>query len=162
MKKGRKIKPFFTRILENFCLKNSDVILTQNEYNLELAKIKNKNVLLLDNGVDLAKLNAKKDVSDSERKRILKKYDIPDKRFLVGFVANITKLMDIECMIEASGNMSPDSALDRICFAFQFVDLLPIFLKSRTVFSNVALNGLLKCPCAFFDDFGMFNELLKR
>jgi hypothetical protein len=52
----------------------------------------------------------------------------------------------------------PDAPFDGVGFVLEPVHLLPEFFKAHTLFGDVALDGLLKGPSAFFDLFRMLLQ----
>lgn len=93
---GRKYKAILTKLLEEICIKNSNIVITQNMINKSIANNLNKKVLVLENGVDLEEFNGL-----SSSKDILKKYSIASKDPIVGFVGNWGYLK-IEDLLNAS------------------------------------------------------------
>jgi glycosyltransferase involved in cell wall biosynthesis len=106
--KGRTFKPYFTKFFEELCLKSCDFVLTQNLHNIELAKKMNENVLYLDNGVDTDTFTVDENIEASEIRSTKERFKIPDKEFIVGFVANVAQLMDLDCMLKSTRSFDPD------------------------------------------------------
>lgn len=105
--KGRKFKPYITKFFEELCLKSTDFVITQNLHNITLAKELNDNVLYLDNGVDIEQFNIDESVGEDEIRASKERFGIPDKKFTVGFVANVAQLMDLDCMLESTRSFDP-------------------------------------------------------
>lgn len=99
--RGLKYKPFFTSFLEKLCIKYTDLIITQTESNRHVIGDLNKNVVVVENGIDPLEF------TDLEpQKSILNKYSIPDSKPIVGFIGNWEKWMNIEDLLNSSYYLS--------------------------------------------------------
>lgn len=95
--RGQKYKSFLTRFLEELCIEYSDYVVTQTESNRDVVKNLNKNVILIENGVDL-----KEFINLCPQKSTLIRYSVPKTKPIVGFIGNWEKWMNIEDLLEAS------------------------------------------------------------
>lgn len=126
--RGHKYKPFLTKILEEFCIKNSDIIITQTESNKRTIRNLNEHVLVIKNGVNL------KEFEDSQpQEDILNKYLISRAKPIVGFIGNWENWMKIEDLLNAS------RYLDNISVVV--VGRGRNFTKYRNEFKNIIFAG---------------------
>ena len=95
--RGLKVKPFFTKLLEELCIRKSDIIITQNENNKKVVKKLNSNVILVKNGIDL-KVFENSNIS----REILENYSIPISKPKVGFVGNWEAWVNIKDLLVSS------------------------------------------------------------
>lgn len=95
--RGHRVKSMLTRVLEKICVRYSYLIITQNKNNFRIAKFLNKNVILLENGID-------PDIYMNVRatKNILLKYKISSSKPIIGFIGNWENWMKIEDVLKAS------------------------------------------------------------
>lgn len=105
--RGRKFKPYITKFFEQLCLKSADHVITQNLHNITLAKELNDNVLYLDNGVDTYQFTIENGMGTAEVRSLKERFGIPDEKFIVGFVANVAQLMDLDCMLKSTASFDP-------------------------------------------------------
>lgn len=95
--RGQRYKAVLTRLLENICLKNSNIVVTQTKNNIDVVKKLNKNVFVLENGVDLEEFDRFSSLGN-----LLEKYLIPVNKPIVGFIGNWENWMKIEDLLFAS------------------------------------------------------------
>ncbi len=149
--KGWKIRPIISKFLQNSCLSRYNNVITQNELNIELALHKNKNVIFLDNGVNIERFTRDNGMRENEGKQILERYGIPQDKVLVGFVAGtMGDWVDLQCMLDAS-TLFPDSVHLVIVGEGRRIDSIDRFLYPRATFTGRVKNIDVKMLLNMFD-----------
>jgi len=95
--RGHRIKPFFTKFLEQICLKYSNIVVTQTINNKILIRGLNKNTFVVENGINLDEFEG---LNYSEK--IFEEYSITRGRPLIGFIGNWENWMNIEDLLFVS------------------------------------------------------------